>query len=258
MNKRTDPLPRSPANDDERTYRQRVCGADLLSFRVVCQETDLMVQADRLLEYEAREQVLVCRGHIEGYIQRYPDFATTLVPWQEPIVVPEIVREMICAGNAAGVGPMAAVAGAVAEAVGRELLNYSRQVVVENGGDVFLKTDRPVVAGLFAGNSPLCMKMGIKMPDAHDGMGLCTSSGTVGHSLSIGSADAVCVVSHSCALADAAATAIGNRIRSPREFKSAIAFGKRIAGVLGIVVVTGREMGAWGQIELVPLKGKKG
>ena len=258
MKKQIGRRPRFSANDYERTYRQRVCGLRLHSFQVVCQETDLMIQADRPLEYEAREQVLVCRGQIEGYIQRYPDFAVTLVPWQEQAFAPEIVREMIAAGRAAGVGPMAAVAGAVAEAVGRVLLNYSHQVVVENGGDVFIKTEGPVVAGLFAGNSPLSMKMGIKVQGTRNGIGLCTSSGTVGHSFSTGSADAVCVVSYSCALADAAATAICNRIRSPGEIKTAIAFGKRIAGVLGVVVVAGREMGAWGQVELVPLKGKKG
>ena len=94
--------------------------------------------------------------------------------------------------------------------------------------------------------------MGIKVPDTGDGIGLCTSSGTVGHSLSTGSADAVCVLSHSCALADAAATAIGNRIHSPREIKTAIAFGKRIAGVLGIVVVVGREMGHGARLSWSP------
>ncbi|MBR9987031.1 MAG: UPF0280 family protein [Desulfosarcina sp.] len=258
MNKPSDSQPHSPAHDFERTYRQRVGSVGLHAFQVVCQETDLMVQADRLLEQETREQVLVCRGQIDGYIQRYPDFAATLEPWQKPVFAPEIVRDMIAAGSAAGVGPMAAVAGAVAESVGRKLLDYSRHVVVENGGDIFIKANGPVVAGIFAGKSPLNMKMGIKVPRAGDGIGLCTSSGTVGHSLSAGSADAVCVVSHSCALADAAATSIGNRIRSPQDIKTAIGFGKRISGVLGIVVVAGREIGAWGQVELVPLQGKKG
>jgi ApbE superfamily uncharacterized protein (UPF0280 family) len=115
-----------------------------------------------------------------------------------------------------------------------------------------------VIAGLFAGNSPLSMKMGIRLPDAIHGIGVCTSSGTVGHSFSTGSADAVCVVACSCALADAVATAIGNRIRSSRDVKTAIAFGQAIDGVSGIVVVAGREMGAWGQLELVGLNGKKG
>ena len=80
----------------------------------------------------------------------------------------------------------------------------------------------------------------------------------MGHSLSLGNADAVCVVAQSCALADAAATAIGNRIHSAREMKEAIAFGQGIEGVLGIVAVVGSEIGAWGQVELVPLRGKKG
>jgi ApbE superfamily uncharacterized protein (UPF0280 family) len=258
MSRRSHPQPLSPGSFRERIYRQRVSAADLIAFRVVCQETDLMIQADRLLDHQAREAVLMCRGLIEGYIQRYTAFATTLVPWENQTLAPELIRQMIQAGCAAGVGPMAAVAGAVAESVGRRLLNHCHQVVVENGGDIFLKTHRPAVAGLFAGNSPLSMKLGIRLSDATHGIGLCTSSGTVGHSLSTGSADAVCVVSYDCALADAAATAIGNRIRSSQDIKSAIAFGQEIDGVLGIVVVADDKIGAWGQIELVGLNGKKG
>lgn len=248
----------SPASYRERTYRRLVGAGGLRSFRVVCEETDLMIKADSLLDSQAREQVLICRGHIKGYIKLNPGFASTLVPWHEHAVAPEIVRDMIRAGRAAGVGPMASVAGAVAESVGRQLLDHSRQVVVENGGDIFLKTDAPVVAGLYTGSSPLNMKLGVRVPDAPSGIGLCTSSATVGHSLSTGSADAVCVIARSCSLADAAATAIGNRVDALRDIKPAIAFGRRIHGVLGIVVVVGREMGAWGQVELVTLKGKKG
>ncbi|WP_319525579.1 UPF0280 family protein [uncultured Desulfosarcina sp.] len=250
--------PPTPAGHGRRTYRQLVFGAGLTSFEVVCQQTDLLVRADRPLEAQTRERVLELRGQIEGYIRRYPDFATTLVPWRADALAPEIVRNMIRAGNAAGVGPMAAVAGAIAGSVGRHLLEHSRQVVVENGGDIFLKTDRPAIAGLYAGHSPLSMKFGIQVAETGDGVGVCTSSGTVGHSLSTGRADAVCVVAHSCALADAAATAIANRINAPDEIASAISIGRSIVGVLGIVAVCGREMGAWGQVELVPMQGKKG
>jgi uncharacterized protein len=249
---------RSPAGYQDRTYRGRIPATGLKSFTVVCQETDLLVRADRLLVRQAREEVLACRSYIEGYIARYPQFATTLVPWPDETPAPSIVRQMIRAGRSAGVGPMAAVAGAIAEGVGRGLLSRCRQVVVENGGDIFLKTEGPLVAGLFAGDSPLSMKVGIRLPPAGDGLGVCTSSGTVGHSLSTGSADAVCVVSPSCALADAAATAIGNRIETPRDIQGAIAMGRTIPGIKGIVVVVGREMGAWGHVELVPLNGKKG
>ena len=246
---------RVPVKGDghQRSYRNRAGCAGLVSFKVVCQETDLMIQADRWLEIEARERVLHYRGHIEGYIQRFPEFATILVPWQAPALAPLIVREMIQAGRAAGVGPMAAVAGAMAEAVGRDLLTVSRQVVVENGGDLFIKSDGPLVVGIFAGQSPLSMKIGIRLPGAVDGVGLCTSSATVGHSLSIGSADAVCVVARPCALADAAATAIGNRVVSPADIRSAIAWGQDIPGVMGMVLVTGRQMGAWGSLEIISL-----
>lgn len=258
MGKRMDRVPVDPAGRGARTYRRRVSAAGLTPFRVVCQETDLMVLADRPLIAETREIVLAGRGYIETYIQRHPDFASTLMPWSAQSMAPKIVREMITAGRAAGVGPMAAVAGAIAETVGRQLLTLSRQVVVENGGDIFLKTDQAAVAALFAGRSPLSMRVGLRLPETGDGIGVCSSSGTVGHSWSAGSADLVCIIADSCALADAAATAIANRINSARDISGAIAFGRRIAGLRGIVVVVGDRMAAWGAVELVPLKTKKG
>ncbi|BBO79686.1 UPF0280 family protein [Desulfosarcina ovata] len=249
------PLPESYR---KRTYRERVHTTGLVAFRVVCEQTDLLIQAERPLADEAREHVLDCRGQIAGYIRRYPEFATTLVPWPNVSPAPLVVRQMIHAGQAAGVGPMAAVAGAIAESVGRGLLEATSRIVVENGGDLFVKSDAPLVAGIFAGASPLSMKMGLKIPDTGDGLGLCTSSGTVGHSLSRGVADAVCVVARSSALADAAATAIGNRIQRPGDIDGAIQSGRGMGDILGIVVVVGRQMGAWGSIELVPLNRKKG
>jgi ApbE superfamily uncharacterized protein (UPF0280 family) len=217
-----------------------------------------MIRADSLLISRAHEKTLECRQHIEGFIQRHPDFATTLAPWRRDSAAPAIVRRMIDASRTAGVGPMAAVAGAIAESVGRELLEFSEQVVVENGGDIFMKTDHPAVAGVFAGGSPLNMKVGIRVPNPARGIAVCTSSATVGHSLSAGRADAVCVVSRSCALADAAATAIGNRVRRPGDIQPVIDASRHIPGLMGILVIVGKEMGAWGRIELVPVNRKKG
>ena len=113
---------------------------------------------------------------------------------------------MIRAGTVAGVGPMAAIAGAIAENVGRGLLEFADQVIVENGGDVFIKTRRPVTVGIYAGSSPLSMQIGMRLDSKKAPLAVCTSSGTLGHSLSLGRADAVCAVADSCALADAAAT----------------------------------------------------
>ena len=241
--------------EDRNQYRSFVNHDELVSFRVVVKETDVFIQARTDLSGHARELILECRGHLESYIEQYPDVAKTLVPWEETGPAPEIVREMVRAGRAAGVGPMAAVAGAVAEIVGRGLLKYSDHVVVENGGDIFYRLDGKITAGIFAGLSPLSMKVGIAIDGRDNPVSLCTSSGTVGHSKSFGRADAVCVVADACALADAAATSIANRILSKSDIGDAIEFGRSIRGIRGIVGIKDDGIGVWGDIEVVPLGG---
>lgn len=242
----------------ERSYRNLVLKDNLVDFRVTVKETDLFVQALKPLEDITRELILENRGYIETYIKRYPEFARTLKPWRVQGPEPKIINEMALAGEKAGVGPMAAVAGAIAEHVGSGLLKHSDEVVVENGGDVFLRLDNPVTIGIFAGASPLSLRMGIRVESSQRPISVCTSSGTVGHSLSLGKADAVSVVSDSCSLADAAATSIGNRVISKAHIQSAIDFGKHIEGVRGIVVIIGDDVGIWGDLEVVPLKLEKG
>jgi ApbE superfamily uncharacterized protein (UPF0280 family) len=102
------------------------------------------------------------------------------------------------------------------------------------------------------------MRVGLRLKPDLLPLAVCTSSGTIGHSLSLGTADAVCVVSASCCLADASATAIGNRIRSKKDIQSAIEFGKNIDGVQGLVIILEDEMGIWGDLEVIPLHLKKG
>ena len=243
---------------EPRTYRLAARSARWISFEVHAQETDLFIQAHRNLEKIGQELAIGCRGFIESYISACPGFLHALEPWRVQGPAPEIIRTMAWAGRVAGVGPMASVAGAVAESVGTGLLDFSPEVVVENGGDIFLKVNEPVVIGIFAGNSPLSMKTGIRLQGGGGSFGVCTSSATVGHSLSFGRADAVCVISRSCALADAAATALCNQIRSSKDISRIIKTGKNIQGIEGIVVVVGKDIGFWGNLEVVPLAGKKG
>jgi ApbE superfamily uncharacterized protein (UPF0280 family) len=237
-----------------RSYRNLVLTDKLIDFRVTVKETDLFVQALKPLEDITRELILEKRGYIENYIKRFPEFARTLNPWhvQGPEAI--IINEMAIAGEKAEVGPMAAVAGAIAEHVGKGLLKHSDEVVVENGGDVFLRLYNPVNIGIFAGKSPLSLRMGVCIESREKPISICTSSGTVGHSLSLGNADAVCVVSDACSLADAAATSIGNRVISKTDIQPAIDFGKKIRGVKGIVVIIGNEVGIWGDLKVVPLE----
>ena len=105
-----------------RTYRHQVQKKGLVSFQVVVKETDLHIQAERPLAAEARESVLRHRDILENFISLHPAFATTLMPWPDDGPMPGIVREMVAAGREARVGPMAAVAGAIAAGVGRDLL----------------------------------------------------------------------------------------------------------------------------------------
>ena len=240
----------------DRTYRNLVSTDKLVSFKVVVKETDLLVHAEKYLERETRELVLEHRGYVETYIKAHPDFAIALTPWCLDGPAPTIVVDMIAAGENAGVGPMAAVAGAVAEHAGLGLLKFTDQVIVENGGDVFIKTMTPRIVGIFAGQSPLSLRIGIRVSGGPKPLGVCTSSGTVGHSLSLGKADAICVVANSCTIADAAATAIGNRVQSIADIENAIAMGKCIEKIRGILIIVGEKIGVWGDLEVIPLKGK--
>ncbi|UCD31808.1 MAG: UPF0280 family protein [Desulfobacterales bacterium] len=241
-----------------RSYRNLLYKGELIAFRVVVKETDIFVHATKPLENITKEIILKHRGYIEAYIRRYPAFVTALAPWRLAGPLPAIIREMVGAGENAGVGPMAAVAGAIAEQVGLDLLAHTDEVIVENGGDVFLKTHMPVTVGIFAGSSPISLRMGLRLDSEENPVSVCTSSGTVGHSLSFGKADAVCVISRSCALADAAATSIGNKVDSKGHIQQAIDFGKHIKGVMGIVVIVEDAVGAWGEVEMVPLEREKG
>lgn len=237
----------------ERHYRSWLARDGLVPFRVAVQETDLYILARTRLEQEAEEAIIGFRLQIEGYIRANPPFQTSLVPLPADPLAPRIVQEMLVASQLAGVGPMAGVAGAMAEFVGKALLARTPEVVVENGGDIFLRTDTDRRIGIFADRSPLSMKVGIKIPAERMPLGVCTSSGTVGPSLSLGRADAVCIISPSATLADAAATAVGNMVKGKGDIEEALEAGRTITGVAGVVIIVADALGAWGEYELVKL-----
>ena len=236
----------------ERGYRSLV-QSHLQAAHIVVQQTDLCIYTADSVTGLAKEAIIEERGYLEAYLNRYPDFLTTLSPWSDDPLAPPIVRAMIFAAQAAGVGPMAAVAGALAEQVGQRLLKSTSEVIIENGGDIFIGARQILTVGVYAGGSPLSLKLGLRIDPAKGIRGICTSSGTVGHSLSFGKADAVCVLSDSCALADAAATAIGNRAHKPCDIQAAIQWGRAIKGIRGILVIMGDKMGAWGEFEIIAL-----
>ncbi len=237
----------------ERQYRNLLLDQGFISFEVKVKETDLHIRALRDLKPLALQSVIRYRYQLEQYISQKPEFWRSLVPVPADEFAPPIVRGMIRAAESAGVGPMAAVAGAMAEAVGRDLLPQSPEVIVENGGDIFLRSSQELKVGIFAHTSPLSFRVGLRIPPTPQGWGVCTSSGTVGPSLSLGRADAVCVLSPAAALADAAATTVGNLIRSPADVPRGLEKAQSIPGLSGVVIIIGDKLGAWGEVELIEI-----
>jgi ApbE superfamily uncharacterized protein (UPF0280 family) len=236
-----------------RTYRHWTKGRDLVSYSITVQETDLYIRTTSNLKSKAERLILKYREPLEKYIAAHPFFRTTLEPVTAAKDAPRIVKAMIEATAKVGVGPMASVAGAIAEFVGEELLAYSQEVIIENGGDIYIKSQKKRVVGIYAGNSPLTGKIGIEIEAKDTPIGVCTSSGTVGHSLSFGQADAVTILAKSSTMADAAATAIGNIVQTPDDITRAIGFAQTIDEIQGVLIIIGDKMGMWGKVKICSL-----
>jgi hypothetical protein len=235
---------------EKRTYRDYSASEGLVSFTVAVKETDLFISAERRLEKEALDAAVQARYILETYIQARPEFQTSLVPIADDPFAHPFVQTMLQAATLCRVGPMAAVAGAVADFVGSELLKHSREVIVENGGDIFFKISRPITVGIFAGASSLSERIGIKIQAVDKPFGICTSSGTVGPSLSFGTADAVTIRGRTAALADAAASAVGNAVKTADDIQKALDLGQSLDCIDGIVIIKDDKLGVWGNMEL--------
>jgi ApbE superfamily uncharacterized protein (UPF0280 family) len=238
---------------EPRTYRQNKA-SDLISFRVAVKESDLHVSATVNLKSKTERLVVKYREKLEKYIEHHPVFLTSLNPVAVEENAPDIVKMMAEASAKVGVGPMAAVAGAINELIASELLEFPQELIIENGGDVYLHSLKKRVVGIFAGESPLSGKIGLEIAPEDTPCGVCTSSGTVGHSLSFGRADAVTVISLSTPLADAGATATGNRVRVAEDIPKAIEFASKIPGITGVLIIMGDRVGAWGNVKIVETK----
>lgn len=217
-------------------------------------ETIVTIQADDRSHIEAaKEAIIHHRNELERYISADPFFKTSLEPYDLKGDAPEIVRRMVKAGNAMDIGPMSAVAGTIsALAVEAMMESGASFAVVDNGGDIAIINDRPVVMGIYAGESPL-KNLGFTLEPRDSITGVCTSSGTVGPSISFGMADAAVVFSDDVSLADSAATALGNATEPGKDsVENAFDAVRNVEGIKGAIVIQGEFIGFWGDIpELV-------
>ena len=273
---------------EPRLYRDAMNRDRFRFFQVTWMETDLMIGIPpdgfcREMETGLLQELKWIRHAIRSYASADPRFLTSLEPLEMPVgkhtgepgsntrlspsngdpghdaltagsPVPQEVITMLRCGKRTGTGPMSAVAGLFAERAGQWLASGygTEEVVVENGGDLFLLNQSPLTAVIHAGGSPLSGRIGLEIPAGT--WGVCTSSGTFGHSFSMGRADAVTVVAREAPLADAWATALANRVRGPEDIEAVLELAVSDPGILGCVVVAGDRLGVRGQFELKPVE----
>ncbi|MFA5116450.1 MAG: UPF0280 family protein [Candidatus Omnitrophota bacterium] len=236
----------------KRTYRNWAKEKDLIHTTLSIRETDLQILSDKPLNQTAlKARIRRLRGDIESYIQKDNRFLVSLKPVPVELNAKPIIKSMAQAAFKTNVGPMAAVAGAIAQYLGRYLLKEGlKEVIIENGGDIFLRTKKIRYVGIYAGrSSAFNNKLFLKIKPQARGLGICASSGTVGHSLSFGKANALVIIAKNAILADAAATACANLVRCKADTAKAIQLARKIKGVSGIIVIINNNMACWGDIE---------
>ncbi|MEJ5300819.1 MAG: UPF0280 family protein [Thermodesulforhabdaceae bacterium] len=215
-------------------------------------QTNLWVRTQGIFQQEVLALVIKNHNEILSYASREPRFLSSLTPLPFDDTAPSIVKTMLRAAIEAGVGPMAAVAGAIAERVGMNLIELSpSEVVVENGGDCFIYSTENVIVGIYGGKQARLKKpIMVKLRKDQLPISVCTSSSFIGHSLSFGRAHAATVFSKDGAFADAAATAIANALKSSSDIEPVFNRWKAHPKVTALVAVVDQSIGFYGDIEL--------
>lgn len=162
----------------------------------------------------AEKEIIKQRNIIEEYIKENPEFKVTLKPFIVKENAPEIIKNMAEAAKKAQVGPMAAIAGAIAQYGLISMIKAGAEhAIIDNGGDIAMYINEPVTVGIFTGPAKI-KDIGLIILPENRIIGICTSSGTVGHSLSFGKADAAIVISNDTILSDAFATRLCNSVQN--------------------------------------------
>ena len=241
----------------ERTYRTRFAGDTRRWFCVKFLESDLWIGVDSgsysaSMEQDTYAFVVELRRTMDAYLLMDPQYKASLTPYDAGLEAPTILKDMSRVSHRTGIGPMSAVAGAVALRVAdfiKSKFNV-KEVIVENGGDIYADANSDMDISVFAGQSPLSERVGLHIPAAAFPCGICTSSGTVGPSLSLGRADAMMIVCKDVLLADSYATTMANRIQSVNDLQPVIESIQSIPEILGALAVKNDRLAVTGQYEL--------
>jgi ApbE superfamily uncharacterized protein (UPF0280 family) len=249
-------LAKSPAYQP-RLYREAMGNRRWITFRSVFRETDLWVAIDRshctkAAERFTMDRILYYRAILEKHMEGHPEFRDSLTPVVSPGGVHPMISAMSDAALEAGTGPMSAVAGTMAEFICRDLLSEfnADEVIIENGGDIFMKLTSPLTTAVYAGVSPLSEKIALHIKPEETPLSVCCSSGTVGHSLSFGIADACVIACRSGAQADALATAFCNEVKDQGSVHEVTERALANQETEAVVIIAGEKVGLGGRIEI--------
>lgn len=224
---------------------------ELFSLHLVFKQTDIWLKTEGKPDRQQAEMFLKrAYEDIEGYIACDRVFLHALHPVRVSETAPDIIREMSRYSEEADVGPMAGVAGAIAEYIGRRISLNHRLIFCNNGGDIYYRSPKEESFSLSAPGSPFDNKIRICVPSSTEGKGLCTSSGTFGHSINMGRAYAVSILAKSACLADVWATAVSNRIRSHLDLEHILEWCAEKECIEGVVILVDDYLAAWGDIRL--------
>ncbi len=242
------------AYSNREIYRKCVNAKDLVFTRVNLKETDLFIGSKQDFSQTILAAVKTFRRILDEHIENNPEFNISLIPVGYNEHDNDMVKRMCKAAETAGVGPMAAVAGAFCQTVYEAVRETAAgELIVENGGDLLIWSRSPRTIALYAGESPLSMKLGLRLEKADPPLGVCASAGTFGHSLSFGKADMALCVSRDVLLADACATRLGNTVKTRDDVKHAVEDIFSVPGILGAAAIAGSVIAAVGDLELVPI-----
>ena len=228
-------------------------GTEILNVRRRFNESNILFQSESTEAIEAAIQsVQHHRRELKQYVFTRPHFRYTLRPIRVEPDAPLIVRLMADSTRSLSIGPMAAVAGALADLAVQSMLKFDVEVaIVEDGGEVSAQSRQVFNVGLYAGKTDLAGKIGFQIKPSECPIGIGTSSATVSHAFSFGEADAATVFTDTAASADAAATAVCNAVRG-RNIEASVQKGlsvaDKIGGVRGALIVRGDCVGVVGKI----------
>jgi ApbE superfamily uncharacterized protein (UPF0280 family) len=189
------------------------------------------------------------RKALEEYGEAHPNFLYTLRPASAP-AEPLVARLMAEAAVKANVGPMAAVAGVLADIAVKDMTSTGCEVaIVENGGEISAVSKTPIDVAVAAGDEPLSKRFGFRLTEFP--IGVATSSGRFSHALSFGDAEAATIFCKNAGLADAAATAVCNVVKGEdcqKAIQTGINKALSIQGVEGVLIVYKELTGTAGKI----------